>query len=296
MALASFTPYARGYTLGASTRASAAITGCGDSGYDAALRHVIEQSGSIPAPRGKRLVVVVGQKKARATAVRNVSGKRRWPKLQEWLHPGPSHATDQRIGRAGYRTNGRWVKQQAPSARPAPLDECSPRHATLPRLGSRVRIPSPAPNKSLENQREHGVSADHVLASNGLNEPRTVPKNVDCLGKRRARRSRKIPEGPPEETPPQKRSPTLAASKRRANRIKKCSDRKSTAARAKAQEPEQHFYWIADGQINIGFVEQVAETYKAISADERELGTFDSLKAAADAISEQLERRGGADA
>ena len=35
--------------------------------------------------RGKRLVVVVGQKKAVAIAVRNVSGRRRWSKLREWL-------------------------------------------------------------------------------------------------------------------------------------------------------------------------------------------------------------------
>ncbi len=35
--------------------------------------------------RGKRLVVMVGQKKAIAIAVRNVSGRRRWSKLDEWL-------------------------------------------------------------------------------------------------------------------------------------------------------------------------------------------------------------------
>jgi exodeoxyribonuclease V alpha subunit len=37
--------------------------------------------------RGKRLVVLVGQKKAVAIAVRNVSGRRRWSKLREWLQP-----------------------------------------------------------------------------------------------------------------------------------------------------------------------------------------------------------------
>jgi exodeoxyribonuclease V alpha subunit len=37
--------------------------------------------------RGKRLVVLVGQKKAVAIAVRNVSGRRRWSKLDEWLQP-----------------------------------------------------------------------------------------------------------------------------------------------------------------------------------------------------------------
>ena len=35
--------------------------------------------------RGKRLVVLVGKKKAVAIAVRNVSGRRRWSKLNEWL-------------------------------------------------------------------------------------------------------------------------------------------------------------------------------------------------------------------
>ena len=35
--------------------------------------------------RGKRLVVLVGSRKAIAIAVRNVSGRRRWSKLREWL-------------------------------------------------------------------------------------------------------------------------------------------------------------------------------------------------------------------
>ena len=37
--------------------------------------------------RGRKLVVLVGQKKAVAIAVRNVSGRRRWSKLKEWLRP-----------------------------------------------------------------------------------------------------------------------------------------------------------------------------------------------------------------
>ncbi|MCF3947839.1 SF1B family DNA helicase RecD2 [Acidiphilium iwatense] len=37
--------------------------------------------------RGKRLVVLVGQRKALAIAVRNVAGRRRWSKLGEWLRP-----------------------------------------------------------------------------------------------------------------------------------------------------------------------------------------------------------------
>ncbi len=41
--------------------------------------------------RGKRLVVLVGQKKAIAIAVRNVSGRRRCSKLAEWLAPGSAN-------------------------------------------------------------------------------------------------------------------------------------------------------------------------------------------------------------
>jgi exodeoxyribonuclease V alpha subunit len=40
--------------------------------------------------RGRKLVVLVGQKKAVAIAVRNVAGRRRWAKLQEWLRPRSS--------------------------------------------------------------------------------------------------------------------------------------------------------------------------------------------------------------
>ena len=35
--------------------------------------------------RGKRLVVLVGQRRALAIAVRNGAGRRRWSKLREWL-------------------------------------------------------------------------------------------------------------------------------------------------------------------------------------------------------------------
>jgi exodeoxyribonuclease V alpha subunit len=49
--------------------------------------------------RGKRLVVLVGQKKAVAIAVRNVSGRRRWSKLSEWLREASSRS--QQTGIAG---------------------------------------------------------------------------------------------------------------------------------------------------------------------------------------------------
>jgi exodeoxyribonuclease V alpha subunit len=73
--------------------------------------------------RGKRLVVLVGQKKAVAIAVRNVSGRRRWSKLQEWLNPGPS--LSQPIGAStapdiGHRPLDRAAR---PAGKPAPLGE-----------------------------------------------------------------------------------------------------------------------------------------------------------------------------
>ena len=56
--------------------------------------------------RGKRLVVLVGQKKAVAIAVRNASGRRRWSKLDEWLAQG-AHRPERGAGvdrREGART------------------------------------------------------------------------------------------------------------------------------------------------------------------------------------------------
>jgi exodeoxyribonuclease V alpha subunit len=44
--------------------------------------------------RGKRLVVLVGQRKAVAIAVKNVSGRRRWSKLNEWLDGGKAHESN----------------------------------------------------------------------------------------------------------------------------------------------------------------------------------------------------------
>jgi exodeoxyribonuclease V alpha subunit len=35
--------------------------------------------------RGKRLVVIVGQRRAMAIAVKSGAGRRRWTKLGEWL-------------------------------------------------------------------------------------------------------------------------------------------------------------------------------------------------------------------
>jgi exodeoxyribonuclease V alpha subunit len=53
--------------------------------------------------RGKRLVVMVGSRKAVAIAVRNTSGRRRWSKLREWLAATPmaesEHADGSKVRR-----------------------------------------------------------------------------------------------------------------------------------------------------------------------------------------------------
>jgi exodeoxyribonuclease V alpha subunit len=41
--------------------------------------------------RGKRLVILLGQKKAVAMAVKNTSGRRRWSKLRDWLGNGATN-------------------------------------------------------------------------------------------------------------------------------------------------------------------------------------------------------------
>ena len=53
--------------------------------------------------RGKRLVVPVGQKKAVAIAMRNVSGERRWSKLEEWLAGAKDEITAPQVEKAGDR-------------------------------------------------------------------------------------------------------------------------------------------------------------------------------------------------
>ena len=53
--------------------------------------------------RGKRLVVLVGQKKAIAIAVRNLSGRRRWSKLDEWLRLGASRKSFDAKKAGGFR-------------------------------------------------------------------------------------------------------------------------------------------------------------------------------------------------
>ena len=55
--------------------------------------------------RGKRLVVLVGQRKALAMAVRNGGARRRWSKLREWMAPAPAPARN-RARQHGDGANG----------------------------------------------------------------------------------------------------------------------------------------------------------------------------------------------
>ena len=57
--------------------------------------------------RAKQVVVLVGQKKAVAMAVRNAAGRRRWSKLNEWLQALAERKTDQSLSPATTREHRR---------------------------------------------------------------------------------------------------------------------------------------------------------------------------------------------
>jgi MoxR-like ATPase len=88
----------------------------------AILRILAAKGTKLLLTRGKRLVVLVGQKKAVAIAVRNVSGRRRWSKLQKWLRPGPSLSRP--IDTSTAPDIGQPLDRAArPAGKPAPLSE-----------------------------------------------------------------------------------------------------------------------------------------------------------------------------
>ena len=150
--------------------------------------------------------------------------------------------------------------------------------------GVRGSIPLPPTTETAQNQRKFDASAVRGRASTSLNEPRTVPSGAVHLGKRRAKRSRKVLDG---SAPLSKRSPASPASETGPSRNSK---RKFAAAQPNAQDVERHFYWVVRGETSVGVIVQIGKTYKSISADERELRT-DTLKAAAaDAISASYDK------
>jgi hypothetical protein len=80
--------------------------------------------------RGKRLVVLVGQRKAIVIAVRNVSGRRRWSKLDEWLRLGRQHDRPphrRQFDALPVRIPRHPIGVGAPATRPAKVDACSRR-------------------------------------------------------------------------------------------------------------------------------------------------------------------------
>ena len=89
---------------------------------------------------GKKLVVLVGQKKAVAIAVRNVTGRRRWSKLKELLEEcagrqsqGADSATPARRpdGRAGATRSNLLNSTRRETEQPA-CREHSPRRTSPP--------------------------------------------------------------------------------------------------------------------------------------------------------------------
>jgi hypothetical protein len=99
-------------------------------------------------------------------------------------------------------------------------------------------------------------------------------------GKRRAKRSRKVPDGPSL----QKRSPASPASENGANRKSKSSQKQITKVAPKSQASERHFFWVTDGQITAGYVERADNQFEAFTADGHRLGIYSTLKAASKAI------------
>jgi hypothetical protein len=56
------------------------------------------------------------------------------------------------------------------------------------------------------------------------------------------------------------------------------------AIKHKQPARERHFYFIADGQINLGFVAQADKAFTASDVKGRKIGIFQNLQAAADAV------------
>ena len=145
----------------------------------------------------------------------------------------------------------------------------------MPRSGSRVRIPSPAPN-ILAKTAQSRCSRDDVPASISLNEPRTVPTCPIDLGKRRAKRSRKVPHRPPD---PEKRNPAAAATARGANRKSKTSQKKTTAHRRRRQGPDRDLA-LYDGRVRLASIMGRSGRFLVVLCSGVLLGTFDTLKQA----------------
>ena len=155
----------------------------------------------------------------------------------------------------------------------------------MPRSGSRVRIPSPAPithNENAEKSAHSLRSSDDVLASIGLNKPRTVPTCPIDLGKRRAKRSRKVPDGPPDK----KRSPASVGAERGADRRNsKSLSCKISSKRCPSTQESDRWLSVYDGRIRLGSIIGNGDKFSVILPNGALLGSFKTLRQASAAIS-----------
>jgi hypothetical protein len=105
------------------------------------------------------------------------------------------------------------------------------------------------------------------------------------LGKRRAKCSRKVPEGPPD---PKKRSPGAAgtaAGTHRRGRLESLNARKNnTKSKTETQESDR-FLSVYDGRIRLASITGSGGDFVVVMADGALLGSFKTLRLASAAIS-----------
>jgi hypothetical protein len=110
-----------------------------------------------------------------------------------------------------------------------------------------------------------------------------VPNCAVRLGKRRAERSRKVPDGPPPD--PETRSPTLARHKHGAQGKQKGSSQNQNSNKPKAPQDVTAEFAVYDGQIRLGSIKEIDGVFATFAAsDDRDLGTFSTLKEAFRAV------------
>ena len=170
------------------------------SGYPAVVIPVVRQHYAMlkrnllytGVTRGKRLVVLVGQKKAVAVAVRNVSGRRRWSKLmaaggtaklrqKRSTSAAVIRATSSREGAFSRRLMVGWEQRSRPlsGARPtASLKRGSPRRASQSSASSYPQ--------AIANMRKRSIAGSVWTTSAGSRQSRMQPASVSDRPSRRS--------------------------------------------------------------------------------------------------------------
>jgi hypothetical protein len=153
----------------------------------------------------------------------------------------------------------------------------------LAKVGVEGSNPFARSKKSSAKSTHLAENASSDGASRRLNKPRTVPTCPPDLGKWRAVRSRKVPEGPPD---PQMRRPA-PLEQREPNRRGSKSQKDITPHHADPQDYDRELS-VYDGTIWIGNVKQNGRRFDAFSTVPayRFIGSFGSLKEAFGAVSE----------